>query len=421
MTASTLATSLPSASKDASSSVPAANAAPVLDDQLDGFLVEALRSQKDRNFVLKIEHTVLLFLADPEYQNSSHASPFLMIPCSLFLFVCRPLELEFPPMNSFYRMLAHHVAAYYNLGHFVEPHSKQLVVQKNPTAKLPSLRLVDLIAPTDQMAMMQALSSSQQSEISSRATVSDGKESASAVLADKIADLTISASSSEEKPLSSSSPPQVVISGDSPPLALGEKKSFNPEAAPFVPTTSNDNHGSSASGFESNFYAARSNNRRQSTTTSSPAAASNAGMFSPRIPGSKVINIIDPSQARPPEHILVLADVTNDRLQTLTERFPMAVFRARPSTPTIGYVIFPSAELARAALRASNSPTTTNGNGGGASPIGMRRASSPHLISPSGSSSSIPRSPLSASPTTASAASTGEDLKFFPWRPRIVD
>lgn len=38
-------------------------------DELDGFLLEALRSLKDRLFVLKIEHTILLFIADPEYSN----------------------------------------------------------------------------------------------------------------------------------------------------------------------------------------------------------------------------------------------------------------------------------------------------------------------------------------------------------------
>lgn len=36
-------------------------------DKIDGFLLEALRTAKDRTFVLKIEHTVLLFMADTEY------------------------------------------------------------------------------------------------------------------------------------------------------------------------------------------------------------------------------------------------------------------------------------------------------------------------------------------------------------------
>lgn len=37
------------------------------EDKIDGFLLEALRSIKDRTFVLKIEHTILLFMADVEY------------------------------------------------------------------------------------------------------------------------------------------------------------------------------------------------------------------------------------------------------------------------------------------------------------------------------------------------------------------
>ena len=39
-------------------------------DKIDGFLLEALRTAKDRTFVLKIEHTVLLFMADTEYTFS---------------------------------------------------------------------------------------------------------------------------------------------------------------------------------------------------------------------------------------------------------------------------------------------------------------------------------------------------------------
>lgn len=36
-------------------------------DKIDGFLLEALKNLKDRTFILKIEHTVTLFMADPEY------------------------------------------------------------------------------------------------------------------------------------------------------------------------------------------------------------------------------------------------------------------------------------------------------------------------------------------------------------------
>lgn len=35
-------------------------------DRIDGFLLEALKNIKDRTFILKIEHTVTLFMADPE-------------------------------------------------------------------------------------------------------------------------------------------------------------------------------------------------------------------------------------------------------------------------------------------------------------------------------------------------------------------
>ena len=41
-------------------------------DKIDGFLLEALRTAKDRTFVLKIEHTVLLFMADSEYAFLDH-------------------------------------------------------------------------------------------------------------------------------------------------------------------------------------------------------------------------------------------------------------------------------------------------------------------------------------------------------------
>ena len=54
-------------------------------------------------------------------------------------------------MNSFYRMLAHHVAGYYNLGHFVDSTTKCLVLQKNPQSACPVLRLFDLVEPMEQM------------------------------------------------------------------------------------------------------------------------------------------------------------------------------------------------------------------------------------------------------------------------------
>ena len=57
-------------------------------------------------------------------------------------------------MNSFYRMLAHHVAGYYQLGHFVDPLTKCLVLQKNSQSACPVLRLFDLVEPVEQMQIL---------------------------------------------------------------------------------------------------------------------------------------------------------------------------------------------------------------------------------------------------------------------------
>lgn len=316
------------------------------EDKIDGFLLEALRSIKDRTFVLKIEHTVLLFMADVEY---------LLIIVTIFL-ACRPVELEFPPMNSFYRMLAHHVAGYYNLGHFMDPASKCLVLQKNASSACPALRLFDLVEPVEQLKTLYAAPPMAMSspaaltnESGMQHSIGDFKIMKRRKSAEKHEQIGNADASAKEKPSKTIDEREaeyaaarerifqdfkpaeddgdVIIQVHQPTEAeraeeiRPERKApsthFNPEAEPFIPSL------------------ARDEQQRPASPPTYP---------------TRIINIIDPHQARAPEHVLVIASANQQRLELLNAACPGAVFRPRLNDTSSGYLIFPSIAAAKNAL-----------------------------------------------------------------------
>lgn len=258
-------------------------------------------------------------------------------------------------MNSFYRMLAHHVAGYYNLGHFMDPVSKCLVLQKNASSACPALRLFDLVEPVEQLKTLYAgpptgmsPPTASASESGTQHSIGDFKimkrrksaerceqaatADASAKPSKTIDEREAEYAAARERIFQDFKPAEadVVIQTHQPteaeraetirPEAKAPGTPFNPDAEPFIPSLATD--------------------EQQHPASPSP----------PLYP-TRIINIIDPHQARAPEHILVATLVNQQRLELLNSVCPGAVFRPRLNDTSSGYLIFPSAAAAKGALQ----------------------------------------------------------------------
>ncbi|KAF9158865.1 hypothetical protein DFQ26_007169 [Actinomortierella ambigua] len=97
---------------------------------LDEFLMTALRSNKDRMFLLKLDREFGFFISDP-LKN----------------------KLEFPTMNSYHRMVIHRVANYFNLRRIVHPVHKTVVLFKTEYSAIPALRFSDLVEEEEEQVI----------------------------------------------------------------------------------------------------------------------------------------------------------------------------------------------------------------------------------------------------------------------------
>ena len=86
----------------------------IVDSVPDPKLLEALESPKDRIMVLKLEQDIVDFVKDPKESS-----------------------LKLPQTHAFYRMLAHKLADYYQLGHIVDESTMAVRIYKTPTCRLP--------------------------------------------------------------------------------------------------------------------------------------------------------------------------------------------------------------------------------------------------------------------------------------------
>ncbi|CAG8450738.1 5772_t:CDS:2 [Funneliformis caledonium] len=89
---------------------------------LDGFLLAALKNPKDRLFLLKLDREMERFIKE---KNRT--------------------RLEFPPMNSYQRLIVHRVAQYFKLSHVVDTSGKAVVLYKSAETQIPILRFSDLL------------------------------------------------------------------------------------------------------------------------------------------------------------------------------------------------------------------------------------------------------------------------------------
>ncbi|CAO3569204.1 unnamed protein product [Mortierella alpina] len=92
------------------------------DSALDEFLVNALKNRQDRIFLLKLDRELCSFINNPSQD-----------------------KLEFPSMNSYYRMVIHRVANYFKITRMVDPMQKTIVLYKTEQSAIPALRFSDLV------------------------------------------------------------------------------------------------------------------------------------------------------------------------------------------------------------------------------------------------------------------------------------
>ncbi|KAI1318257.1 R3H domain-containing protein 2 [Mortierella claussenii] len=92
------------------------------DTALDEFLVNALKNRQDRIFLLKLDREFCSFLNNPNQE-----------------------QLEFPSLNSYYRMVIHRVANYFKITRVVDPQQKKIILFKTEQSAIPALRFSDLV------------------------------------------------------------------------------------------------------------------------------------------------------------------------------------------------------------------------------------------------------------------------------------
>ncbi|KAJ8659355.1 hypothetical protein O0I10_005070 [Lichtheimia ornata] len=93
-------------------------------DELDPFIVDVLKKQQERIFLLKLEKELEAFI------NNSQL-----------------YRLDLPQMNSYQRLLVHKVAPYFKLSHFYEPMRKSVTLCKNPKTAIPETSFAQVVEP----------------------------------------------------------------------------------------------------------------------------------------------------------------------------------------------------------------------------------------------------------------------------------
>ncbi|KAG0022104.1 R3H domain-containing protein 2 [Podila clonocystis] len=96
----------------------------------DEFLITALKNRNDRIFLLKLELEFTNFI------NSQSQE-----------------QLDFPSLNSYYRMVIHRVANYFKLTRVVDPIHKTIIMYKTDQSAIPALRFSDLMEEEEEQVV----------------------------------------------------------------------------------------------------------------------------------------------------------------------------------------------------------------------------------------------------------------------------
>ncbi|KAF9153102.1 R3H domain-containing protein 2, partial [Linnemannia schmuckeri] len=104
------------------SSLSTSTSSTFVEGSLDEVLLTALQNRQDRLFLLKLEREYCNFIEDPSKKI-----------------------LEFPWLNSYFRMMIHRSAIYYRLARTVDAAQKKIVLSKTEHTAIPALRFQELV------------------------------------------------------------------------------------------------------------------------------------------------------------------------------------------------------------------------------------------------------------------------------------
>jgi len=90
-------------------------------NEMDPFLLEAMKNPRDRLSILKIEKNLEDFMKDLNLK-----------------------EMEFPSMNGYLRMIVHKISHYFNLNHTFIPEKKAVLVNKTENSQIPTLKFQNM-------------------------------------------------------------------------------------------------------------------------------------------------------------------------------------------------------------------------------------------------------------------------------------
>ncbi|KAK9759865.1 hypothetical protein K7432_016669 [Basidiobolus ranarum] len=129
-------------------------------NELDGFLLAALKSPKDRLLLLKLDQEMERFINDSSRNR-----------------------LEFPQMNAYQRLIVHRVAQYFKLSHVVDSSKKAVILYKSPETEIPILRFMDLLEQEEEPApqSLKIMRRADNSQSNQRKGFNDGSGSGSDV------------------------------------------------------------------------------------------------------------------------------------------------------------------------------------------------------------------------------------------------
>ncbi|KAG0295738.1 R3H domain-containing protein 2 [Linnemannia gamsii] len=116
------AASLPPCSSSPTSPSSSSSSSTFVEGSLDEVLLTALQNRQDRLFLLKLEREYCSFIDDPSKE-----------------------VLEFPWLNSYFRMMIHRSAIYYRLARTVDAAQKKIVLSKTENTAIPTLRFQELV------------------------------------------------------------------------------------------------------------------------------------------------------------------------------------------------------------------------------------------------------------------------------------
>ncbi|KAJ2965604.1 hypothetical protein NUW54_g14063 [Trametes sanguinea] len=127
-----------------------------LDPEPDEQILEALRSSKDRIYVLKLGEQMEALIKDPSHDGAASFSIVVVLESPTTFTAdtqdaALRVRIDLTPATSYQRLLVHRCSAYYKLSPETDPITKNIVVYCRADSRIPSRRICELV-PAEESA-----------------------------------------------------------------------------------------------------------------------------------------------------------------------------------------------------------------------------------------------------------------------------